>query len=205
MQVKQIQSMDAVNYIAKHQYYNIHPHNHFQLTDDPKKRIVKTGDFLIKHNEVLLDSYWLRGNEIDARGTFYSRFDLPKNWMGIFDNNVLKGINFYTTIKRPLQINRLTGEQMGIDSTIEIFDGLLIADSEDIAAELSRKLFIWTRAKNWSVNYSFCLENFSHFDIKFYDSIGYRSWGSLYMKDKYDKSIEEKLHFLKRLPEAYDD
>ena len=91
MQVKQIQSMDAVNYIAKHQYYNIHPHKNFQLTDDPKKRIVKTGDFLIKHNEVLLDSYWLRGNEIDARGTFYSRFDLPKNWMGIFDNNVLKG------------------------------------------------------------------------------------------------------------------
>ena len=205
MQVKQIQSMDAVNYIAKHQYYNIHPHNHFQLTDDPKKRIVKTGDFLIKHNEVLLDSYWLRGNEIDARGTFYSRFDLPKNWMGIFDNNVLKGINFYTTIKRPLQINRLTGEQMGIDSTIEIFDGLLIADSEDIAAELSKKLFIWTTAKKWVVNYSFCLENFSHFDIKFYETIGYKSWGSLYMKDKYDNNMEERLHFLKRLPEAYDD
>ena len=205
MQVKQIQSMDAVNYIAKHQYYNIHPHNHFQLTDDPKKRIVKTGDFLIKHNEVLLDSYWLRGNEIDARGTFYSRFDLPKNWMGIFDNNVLKGINFYTTIKRPLQINRLTGEQMGIDSTIEIFDGLLIADSEDIAAELSKKLFIWTTAKKWVVNYSFCLENFSHFDIKFYETIGYKSWGSLYMKDKYDNNMEERLHFLKRLPEAFDD
>ena len=173
MLVKGIKSMDAVNYIAKHQYYNIHPHNNFQLTDDPKKRIVKTGDFLNKHKEVLLDSYWLKGNEIDARGTFYARFDLPKNWMGIFDNNVLKGINFYTTIKRPLQINRLTGEQMGIDSTIEIFDGLLIADSEDIAAELSRKLFIWTRAKNWSVIFYFNLENFSLFDMKFYESIGY--------------------------------
>ena len=41
--------------------------------------------------------------------------------------------------------------------------------------------------------------------MKFYESIGYKSWGSLYMKDKYDKSIEERLHFLKRLPEAYDD
>ena len=94
---------------------------------------------------------------------------------------------------------------MGTDCTIEIFDGLLIADSEDIAAELSKKLFIWTRAKNWSVNYSFNLEYFSHFDMKFYESIGYKSWGSLYMKDKYDNNMEERLHFLKRLPEAYDD
>ena len=203
MQVKGIQSMDAVNYICKHQYYNIHPHKNFQLTDDPKKRMLKTGDFLNKHKEVLLDSYYLKGNERDVKGTFYKRFDIKKNWMGIFDNNTLRGINFYTTINRPLKVNPLSGEFN--ESTVEIFDGLLIADSEDIAAELSKKLFIWTTAKKWVVNYSFCLENFSHFDIKFYETIGYKSWGSLYMKDKYDNSIEERLHFLKRLPEAFDD
>ena len=203
MQVKGIQSMDAVNYICKHQYYNIHPHKNFQLTDDPKKRMLKTGDFLNKHKEVLLDSYYLKGNERDVKGTFYKRFDVKKNWMGIFDNNTLRGINFYTTINRPLKVNPLSGEFN--ESTVEIFDGLLIADSEDIAAELSKKLFIWTTAKKWVVNYSFCLENFSHFDIKFYETIGYKSWGSLYMKDKYDNNIEERLHFLKRLPEAYDD
>ena len=203
MQVKGIQSMDAVNYIAKHQYYNIHPHKNFQLTDDPKKRMLKTGDFLNKHKEVLLDSYYLKGNERDVKGTFYARFDVAKNWMGIFDNNTLRGINFYTTINRPLKVNPLSGEFN--ESTVEIFDGLLIADSEDIAAELSKKLFIWTTAKKWVVNYSFCLENFSHFDIKFYETIGYKSWGSLYMKDKYDNNMEERLHFLKRLPEAFDD
>ena len=203
MQVKGIQSMDAVNYICKHQYYNIHPHKNFQLTDDPKKRMLKTGDFLNKHKEVLLDSYYLKGNERDVKGTFYKRFDVKKNWMGIFDNNTLRGINFYTTINRPLKVNPLSGEFN--ESTVEIFDGLLIADSEDIAAELSKKLFIWTTAKKWVVNYSFCLENFSHFDIKFYETIGYKSWGSLYMKDKYDNNMEERLHFLKRLPEAYDD
>ena len=203
MQVKGIQSMDAVNYICKHQYYNIHPHKNFQLTDDPKKRMIKTGDFLNKHKEVLLDSYYLKGNERDVKGTFYARFDVAKNWMGIFDNNTLRGINFYTTINRPLKVNPLSGEFN--ESTVEIFDGLLIADSEDIAAELSKKLFIWTTAKKWVVNYSFCLENFSHFDIKFYETIGYKSWGSLYMKDKYDNNMEERLHFLKRLPEAFDD
>ena len=203
MIVKGIQPMDAVNYICKHQYYNIHPHNNFQLTDDPKKRLTKTGDFLAKHKEVLLDSYYLKGNERDVKGTFYKRFDIKKNWMGIFDNNTLRGINFYTTINRPLEVNPLSGESN--KSTIEIFDGLLIADSEDIAAELSKKLFIWTTAKKWVVNYSFCLENFSHFDIKFYETIGYKSWGSLYMKDKYDNNMEERLHFLKRLPEAFDD
>tara|TARA_B100000123_G_scaffold257756_1_gene221987 strand:- start:349 stop:960 length:612 start_codon:yes stop_codon:yes gene_type:complete len=203
MQVKGIQSMDAVNYICKHQYYNIHPHKNFQLTDDPKKRMLKTGDFLNKHKEVLLDSYYLKGNERDVKGTFYARFDVAKNWMGIFDNNTLRGINFYTTINRPLKVNPLSGEFN--ESTVEIFDGLLIADSEDIAAELSKKLFIWTTAKKWVVNYSFCLENFSHFDIKFYETIGYKSWGSLYMKDKYDNNMEERLHFLKRLPEAFDD
>ena len=203
MIVKGIQSMDAVNYICKHQYYNIHPHNNFQLTDDPKKRMVKTGDFLAKHKEVLLDSYFLKGNERDVKGTFYKRFDTKKNWMGIFDNNTLRGINFYTTINRPLKVNPLSGEFN--ESTVEIFDGLLIADSEDIAAELSKKLFIWTTAKKWVVNYSFCLENFSHFDIKFYETIGYKSWGNLYMKDKYDNNMEERLHFLKRLPEAFDD
>ena len=195
--------MDAVNYICKHQYYNIHPHKNFQLTDDPKKRMLKTGDFLNKHKEVLLDSYYLKGNERDVKGTFYARFDVAKNWMGIFDNNTLRGINFYTTINRPLKVNPLSGEFN--ESTVEIFDGLLIADSEDIAAELSKKLFIWTTAKKWVVNYSFCLENFSHFDIKFYETIGYKSWGSLYMKDKYDNNMEERLHFLKRLPEAFDD
>ena len=203
MQVKGIQSMDAVNYICKHQYYNIHPHKNFQLTDDPKKRMLKTGDFLNKHKEVLLDSYYLKGNERDVKGTFYARFDVAKKWMGIFDNNTLRGINFYTTINRPLKVNPLSGEFN--ESTVEIFDGLLIADSEDIAAELSKKLFIWTTAKKWVVNYSFCLENFSHFDIKFYETIGYKSWGSLYMKDKYDNNMEERLHFLKRLPEAFDD
>jgi len=203
MIVKGIQSMDAVNYICKHQYYNIHPHNNFQLTDDPKKRLIKTGDFLAKHKEVLLDSYYLKGNERDVKGTFYKRFDVKKNWMGIFDNNTLRGINFYTTINRPLKVNPLSGEFN--ESTVEIFDGLLIADSEDIAAELSKKLFIWTTAKKWVVNYSFCLENFSHFDIKFYETIGYKSWGNLYMKDKYDNNMEERLHFLKRLPEAFDD
>ena len=203
MIVKGIQSMDAVNYICKHQYYNIHPHNNFQLTDDPKKRLIKTGDFLAKHKEVLLDSYYLKGNERDVKGTFYKRFDIKKNWMGIFDNNTLRGINFYTTINRPLKVNPLSGEFN--ESTVEIFDGLLIADSEDIAAELSKKLFIWTTAKKWVVNYSFCLENFSHFDIKFYETIGYKSWGNLYMKDKYDNNMEERLHFLKRLPEAFDD
>ncbi len=203
MIVKGIESMDAVNYICKHQYYNIHPHNNFQLTDDPKKRMVKTGDFLAKHKEVLLDSYFLKGNERDVKGTFYKRFDTKKNWMGIFDNNTLRGINFYTTINRPLKVNPLSGESN--ESTVEIFDGLLIADSEDIAAELSKKLFIWTTAKKWVVNYSFCLENFSHFDIKFYETIGYKSWASLYCKDKYDNNIEERLHFLKRLPEAFDD
>ena len=205
MQVKQIQSMDAVNYIAKHQSYNIHFHSNFALTDDPKKRLVKTSDFLNKHKEVLLDSYWLKGNEQDARGTFYARFDLPKNWMGIFDNDVLRGINFYTTINRPLQLNRLTGEQMGLNTTREIFDGLLIADSEDIAAELSRKMFIWTMAQNWNINYSFRLENFSHYDMKFYQSVGYNGWANLYMKDKYDSKVEERLDFLKRLPEAFDE
>tara|TARA_B100000902_G_scaffold205012_1_gene195470 strand:+ start:320 stop:931 length:612 start_codon:yes stop_codon:yes gene_type:complete len=203
MIVKGIESMDAVNYICKHQYYNIHPHNNFQLTDDPKKRMVKTGDFLAKHKEVLLDSYFLKGNERDVKGTFYKRFDTKKNWMGIFDNNTLRGINFYTTINRPLKVNPLSGESN--ESTVEIFDGLLIADSEDIAAELSKKLFIWTTAKKWVVNYSFCLENFSHFDINFYETIGYKSWASLYCKDKYDNNIEERLHFLKRLPEAFDD
>ena len=34
MIVKGIEPMDAVNYIAKHQYYNVHPHNNFQLTND---------------------------------------------------------------------------------------------------------------------------------------------------------------------------
>jgi hypothetical protein len=165
--------------------------------------MVKTGDFLAKHKEVLLDSYFLKGNERDVKGTFYKRFDTKKNWMGIFDNNTLRGINFYTTINRPLKVNPLSGESN--ESTVEIFDGLLIADSEDIAAELSKKLFIWTTAKKWVVNYSFCLENFSHFDIKFYETIGYKSWASLYCKDKYDNNIEERLHFLKRLPEAFDD
>ena len=209
MIVKQIPKESAINYFAKNQFYNINPHSNFNLTDNPNRRLENTSNFFNKHNALLDDGYLLRGNEKDVKGTIYKRFSKEKIWMGIFDNDILKGINYYVTSRVgniPLPNEVFSAfVKPSTEYTIEMFDSLLFADSEDIAAELNKKLFIWTTRNKWNVNYSYRLDCYNMFDMKFYESLGYRGWANLEMGDDLNEKNRLTMNFLKRLPEAFDD
>ena len=43
------------------------------------------------------------------------------------------------------------------------------------------------------------------FDMKFYESLGYRGWANLEMGDDLNEKNRITMNFLKRLPEAFDD
>ena len=172
IKLKEIKQDTALIYVAQHLFPDLDP---------VKEGLDGAVERWINFRGFMKEGYILRGNQTDYRGKYLEGFFVqPKWWVGLYDNDKIVGVEYFTFRDR------------------RMFSGFLHADTEEYAKEIVNRLY--EQAKRTLPRLNLCesvhITASDDYSMQFREDTGYRAWA--WIDDKDVKGNDCRISFLKK-------
>ena len=179
IELKEIEQDTALIYVAQHLFPDL---------DSREEGLKGAIEKWLNFRGFMKEGYILKGNQHDYKGKYLEGFYLnPKWWVGLYDNNKLVGVEYFT----------FRGTRM--------FSGFLYADTEEYAKEIVNRLY--EQAKLTLPKLHLCesvhITASDRYPIQFREDTGYRAWA--WIDDKDVNGNDCRISFLKKVVAEFEE
>ena len=179
IELKEITQDTALIYVAQHLFPDL---------DSREEGLKGAIEKWLNFRGFMKEGYILKGNQHDYKGKYLEGFYLnPKWWVGLYDNNKIVGVEYFTFRDR------------------RMFSGFLFADTEEYAKEIVNRLY--EQAKKTLPKLKLCesvhITASDDYSMQFREDTGYRAWA--WIDDKDVKGNDCRISFLKKVVEEWEE